>query len=89
MELTSTKNHIKIRFRSCFSDRNMIGAFESKFLLVTIICSVPIHGKIIITRCSLGSKLNTIRARMPILDSCLSLNPALVNESRYSGLTQA
>ena len=27
--------------------------------------------------------------RMPIWDSRLSLNPAMVNESRYSGLAQA
>ena len=62
-KLLSTKNHIKIRFRSCFTDINMIGVFESKFLLVTIICSVPILNvltvKIIITRRSLGYKLNT------------------------------
>ena len=40
----------------------MIGVFESKFLLVTIICSVPILSvvtvKIMIIRRSLGSKLN-------------------------------
>ena len=37
----------------------MIGVFESKFLLVTVICSVPILSvltvKIIITRRALGS----------------------------------
>ena len=57
---TSTK-----LFSEC---RNMIGVFESKFLLVTIICSVPILSvltvKIMSTRCSLGSKLNTnVRTR--------------------------
>ena len=46
----------------------MIGVFESKFLLVTIICSVPLLSvftvKIMITRRSLGSKLNTnVRTR--------------------------
>ena len=41
----------------------MIGVFESKFLQVTIICSVPtlsvLTVKIMITRRSLESKLNT------------------------------
>ena len=46
----------------------MIGVVESKFLLVTIICSVPIMSiltvKIMITRRSLGSKHNTdVRTR--------------------------
>ena len=54
---------MKIRFRSYFTDRNMIRVFDSKFLLVTIICSVMILSvltvKIMITRRSLGSKLNT------------------------------
>ena len=67
-ETTINKNHIKIRFRSCFADRYMIGVFESKFLLVTIICSVPILSvltvKIMNARRSLGYKLNNnVRTR--------------------------
>ena len=52
---------MKIGFRSFFTDRNMIGVFESNFLLVTIICSVPILSvltvKIMTTICSLRYKV--------------------------------
>ena len=57
-----------MKFPFYFTDRNMISVFESKFLLVTIICSVPILSvlpvKIIIIRRSLGYKFNTnVRTR--------------------------
>ena len=56
----------------------MIEVFKSKFLLVTIICSIPILSvltvRIMITRRSLGSKLNTNVRTRPCNYSEFTLN---------------
>ena len=41
-DTTINQKSYKITFLSCLTDRNMIGVFANNFLLVTIICSIPI-----------------------------------------------